>query len=106
VAIGDKALKGVDANDLPLATAASGRVEGLFLFSNGRAVASLIPVKDGAVLDIKGERDSIAHLTGDGVELFGRNGHEAGDFKSWPSPFIDVHDPSGQVAWSSMDSPK
>jgi hypothetical protein len=88
--------------DLPLATVASGEVSGLFIFSKGKVSGSIIPTAEGAVFDIKGDGDALTHITGDGLELLGRSGHLAADLKSWPSPFFDLHDQSGKVAWSSI----
>jgi len=88
--------------DIPLATAASGNVTGLFLFSeSGKTVGSFIPTSTGAVLNIAGDADSMTHIHGDGIELINRQGHEAADFKSWPKSFVDLHDANGRVIWDA-----
>jgi hypothetical protein len=102
--VNSESLKGVSSwSDIPISTGASGVVSGLFLFSdNGKVSGSFIPVPGGgAVLDVKGEADGMTHITGDGVELLGRGGHVAGDFKSSPHSFLDLHDESGNVIWSA-----
>ena len=101
--LNSESLKNVKANtDIPLATAASGNVTGLFFFSeNGKTAGSFIPTSDGGVLNVAGEADSTTHIHGDGIELINRKGHMAADFKSWPNSFVDLHDANGQVIWSA-----
>jgi hypothetical protein len=103
--LNSESLKGVSAwGDIPFSAGASGVVSGLFLFSdNGKVAGSFIPVSGGgSVLEVKGDADGLTHITGDGVELFGKGGHMAGDFKSSPNSFLDLHDDAGNAIWSAQ----
>ncbi|SRR5260370_1774526 len=99
----DKTVGGLHGGELPMMTLAQGHIAGLLLADeSGRVEAAAISTNGaGAVLNILGESEQYAHITGGGVELINKKGHLVADFKSDPWSFLDLHDSNGKVVWST-----
>ncbi len=87
-------------------TVLGGRVSGLLLTDEHERVeaAAISTNGAGAVLNVLGESQEYAHITGGGVELINKKGHLAADFKSDPWSFLDLHDVDGKVVWSTPNT--
>jgi hypothetical protein len=99
----DAILQALKGGEFPAMTAASGKIAGLLLTDeHSRVEAAAISTNGaGAVMNILGQSEEYAHMTGNGLELINKQGHLAADFKSDPWSFLDLHDPDGKVIWST-----